>query len=435
MAIWTNFDPGGTFDTPIKVNYTEYIARQGQEGWELAFANNASSAYRQWNVDIEHDPDTGEVEPDPDARMFTLFRNIRGIVGYPQVLATGWPGRLSWTDPPVAYINRIRPLNFPLLYRQVQGVAYPPGISSQTLPFLHCTRIESIRGIDWQDKTDHDPNANPLGLWASPLDDFNDISIFGLVRLRMYFEALPYYILEDTNALVRKQILVPSTGEPTGFFYPDESTCARYVTRLGQPNADYINLMNGLMKFAEGDLSIPGPIGHGPVYVPYTVGKILSYIDVIFRWEQVPEEAIASRAINPLLQPLFFQTAIDYCLGKVNDRPFPTLPNQDLNFPGTGGFPAGTLLMLAVKFTPFMAPSGRRLYTVDFMFKYFEPGHHKIYGWKGSNPDGTKANDLDFVEISTDGQRYPIGDPTEQGKHVYQAAFFDQMFWPPLPPP
>jgi hypothetical protein len=423
------------------ITYTEYFSGNGQDGWELAFSNDGSGATHSLDIPIILDAallDTFEIGPPPNfgpVYMAQIVNAVRAFIGFPVVLPVPGapPFRRSWQDVPVAQLSRsggtpqttlggMLPMPFPNLWRMLYGVTYPPESISQQQPFLFMTKIPRIRGIGpkvpYFDSSS-DPTVVLGQIVKSQNQDGNDISIHNRVRMDCQFEALPYYVLPDTDPTVQRTITtLGSGGTPGGITvtFADESQCVRFVEKLPKLNADYFTVQNGIMKFAEG-------VSTG-IAIPFRIGKIISNIDLTYRWHQVPEEAIASQAINPYLDPENFETAIDYCLGRVNDFPFPPGPSSQ-------GYPAGTLLLLGVGMTPFNAASGRRLYTVDFYFKFFAPGHHKIYSFK----DSTNGND--YVEISSDGLQYPpntLGGALPDGKHLYNVARFDALFWPPKVP-
>jgi hypothetical protein len=302
---------------------------------------------------------------------------VQDILGYAQVYNTGL------AEPNAAMILRTVPW------------AHPDFLSDGN-QFLYATKISRVMPHGLPDQA----NGQPANVFApgysvmSPQISNN----YKFARFTIEFETLPYDIRTDNDPLV--QTLVGAT------LITDESRLNRYVTKLVNPSADYVSLGIGVMKYAGG--------GAAGSVVQFAPGKIAVNHDFEFRWELVPKEAVPSLAIDPTLSAT--EAAVEACLGKVNQDAF-------------AGYPAGTLLLLAAVMTPIRSPIGRRIYTVGYRMKYFNPGHHKIFGPVNGTTGG-------WVEISSDGTAYAIQGPnpgpvTPDGKHIYDVCDMTTLFKPP----
>lgn len=221
------------------------------------------------------------------------------------------------------------------------------------------------------------------------------VPLYKLARFTVGYSTLPFDIAEDNDPLV----IGGATDGAPGF--PSEDRLNRYVTKIPHPNADYITLGQGVMKFASGPAS-------GAV-VPFSIGKIQVNFDLSYTWNWIPEVAVASLSVNPTLASN--TNFIDLALGTVNSVQL-------------GGYSPGTLLLLAVVFYPMRHPTQGRIYNIEYRFKYFGPGHHKVFYQSSSGVNG-------YVEISSDGSAHAIGPSTPTGKHIYDVYDHRSLFFPP----
>ncbi len=221
------------------------------------------------------------------------------------------------------------------------------------------------------------------------------VPLYQIARFTVGYSTLPFDVAEDNDPLV---VGGASDGAP-GF--PDESRLNRYVIKIPHPNADYLTLGQGIMKFASGTAT-------GEV-VPFAVGKINVSFDLAYTWSWIPQAAVASLSVNSTLAAN--TNFIDLALGKVNSY---TL----------GGYSPGQLLLLAAVFYPLRHPTQGRIFNIEYRFKYFPPGHHKLYYQSSSGVNG-------FVEVSSDGSTHAIGPSTTDGKHIYDVYDLRSLFFPP----
>jgi hypothetical protein len=141
------------------------------------------------------------------------------------------------------------------------------------------------------------------------IHDDNDFPRYRYAKLEVTYETLTYDVLSDQE--MRDAGFVDSAHNP------DEATLARYVSPEYNPAAEYLTLPTGGFKFV-------GPqVGGAAAPVPGAPGKITPNYDLSLTWHLVPGEAIGSAIVNPSLA----NPSIDLCLGNVNSKPFPSLPN------------------------------------------------------------------------------------------------------------
>jgi len=291
---------------------------------------------------------------------------VEDFLGYATVVSTGAG------SPYGLAVSRSTPIYHPSFYQ-------PNG-----LPFLYATKCD-IEGIGFTQ-----------GRWLGSIQDSNGVARYDYARMKVAHESLTYDIREDNDTLVTNL---------TGTGFPDEARLNRYVTKVVQPQAEYISLGYGCMRY------VGGPNAGGAV--PFSVGKILVSWDVALTWHGVPIEAVATQAINPGIGSNI--AFIDLALGRVNDRTF-------------AGYAAGTMLFVMANIVPHRSATGRRTYDCEYRFKFFLPGHHKILT---SNNAANASGKIGFVEISSDGSAHAINPSLGDGYHVYDVAFMDTLFCPP----
>jgi hypothetical protein len=286
---------------------------------------------------------------------------VEDFLGYASVIANPAGGG----SPNNAYISRTTPH------------AMPGFFQPSMLPFLYATKITSIEG-----------KGHNAGRAAGTIKS-NDVTTYDQALLTVVYESLTYDVLDDTD---------PDIIGTTGF--PDESNLTRFVTILPKSNSQYLSLSKGNFKW------VGGTTNNTPVLFP--PGKIITNWDLMFRWHGVPIEAVASQSVNP--DYTASSCFIDAAFGRVNATAF-------------AGYDPGTLLLLGAPMTPHRSATGRRTYDIDFLMKWFKPGHHKIFGQ-------TAANTVGFLEISSDGSAHAINGSTPDGVHVYDVYEFSKLFAP-----
>lgn len=251
---------------------------------------------------------------------------VLDLLGYPVLVqrnpsgvGTGW------------YVQRYVPWFFP--FWSIQTPFKKPA------PFLWCSRYK----------------VSPVSM-ASDLitEDLLLVHRYDLAKVEATFETLSYDILDDVEMVNANYV--------DGYGNPDESSLARYVTRLPKPGASYQTLPPGSLVFVSGNGS------GGVVTVPGSPGRLEIYADLQLTWQRVPTEAIGLGLINPVIaattlnamqQPVRYVPPIEDCLGSVNVTDF-------------AGCKKGTLLLSAVVLKPIQSPLGMRLWDVDYVFRWLK---------------------------------------------------------------
>jgi hypothetical protein len=177
---------------------------------------------------------------------------------------------------------------------------------------------------------------------------------------------------------------------------PSEAYWQRYITKIAKPAGEFFTIPSGTYKY----------VTAGTPPVTQGIGKLLSFCNLQVTWHAIPENAVPSVYVNPLLVSRSF---IETTIGKVNHLEF-------------NGYAKGTLLLLGVNMQPFRSPFGDRIYDITYMFKYMEPtsntGHNFIF-----RPASTA-----WLEVTTDGATN-LATQTA-GKSIYDWGDFRNLFTP-----
>jgi hypothetical protein len=189
------------------------------------------------------------------------------------------------------------------------------------------------------------------------------ISSYGLERLHIQFQALPYNVLDDADTAGNEWL--------------------RYVVKLSRPTSELISFNQGSLKFTAGpsfNAGNPDFLGSG--------GMVVGKTTKAWKWMLVANDYIFD--LNDIGQK------IEAGVGKCNATEW-------------AGHDPGTLLLESVEYEPVMAPinpadlglppnSPPRLWNVIFNFKHFTPdvppGTAKTYGNLGwlTAPDVADPN-------------------------------------------
>jgi len=266
---------------------------------------------------------------------------IRDIVGFPSVTAGQAGGSFVQRNLPMAYLDFL---------------------NSTNQPFLFCTQIRQVEGV-----------GTPLPSWFTgvvQMKNVRNVARYNLAKVSVVYESLTYDILSDAEMIDLGY--VDSAGNP------DESSLARYVTKQVSPAADYLTSAYGSFKYVEA----------GKTPVKGEPGKIVPNYDLSLTWEQVPESCVGTTLFNPTLTT----PPIDILLGTVNRTAF-------------AGLAIGTVLFTAAIIKRIRSAIGDRLCSVEYRFKWFNPGLDALSNPIGHNylytPGPTPTSG--YYEVTTDG--------------------------------
>lgn len=287
---------------------------------------NSAFEYNQSHAQMVYDIPFGYFAPFADEDVVTqAFSNgAANVVGY----------ILGYSDCDiVGNLYRYLPLEHPYL-----GGLYASKILS-AIPMAHGTR---------------DEEGNPTGVYrsSSPIDSGTNFAVWDFVRTTIYYQTFPYLLLSDAEIKA-----APYNGKEQ----------FRYTLPKFEGGIRSINFgKKGQATWAEGTDT-------GQLITSLQPVKNESYADLVWTWYRVPARGIFSFVNGLPVLP----TNIAAIMGKINLN----------DWPGTGGYPAQTLLCLPPKLNEEMYPVSPAalellgnlvndlpvMYNVDFRFKYYDP--------------------------------------------------------------
>lgn len=221
-------------------------------------------------------------------------------------------------------------------------------VADPLFPWMYATKITSFKPFQFNGQdSPSSPDDQPIGSYCLP-----GAAIYTYAKVVVQFEALTYQVLSD--------------GQTAG----DEFN--RYVIKSCNPRGEAITMDKGSYVYTMGPGSIAGGATTNKPCIA-ALSRILNKMDIIWNWQQIPEIGAFSPGNTP--QQIGIPTNQLALLGSVNGAAFE-------------GYPAGTLLLTSIKYTPhnyaiepdFQAIQSSRYYDVEFHVVYFSP----TPTWNGS---------------------------------------------------
>lgn len=245
--------------------------------------------------------------------------------------ATGYPKLASYTSGSTtyAYIKRAVPWILPL--KRNRGI--------------FCSRCE------WEGYGV--PNAFAVNTFSLNLmrhfdADNEAFAVYQNARCALDYETPTYDVLDDQGLKDANEFY------DIGDHDYDESTWLRYITKIVRPQGEFITIQGSNFNgYYLGRLKLANNRGFP---INDSINKTVCATTITVTWHQVPEAAVPMAEFNEGAA----NTAIDNCIGRVNDRNF-------------NGNPQGTLLLQAADIQPHKDSRGDRIYDITYTFKHFNP--------------------------------------------------------------
>jgi len=277
----------------------------------------------------------GPDETNSVAKFFTnwddRYNAVLAFLGYSAI------ERDASNDP--VRLNRLTPLRHPDIASAVNGAGH-----------LYATRVPSVTGHKFTTKRSSDqlPGA--------------ELNQFFRAELEVYFEHVPYGVLEDD------EIDSPATEYQ------------RFTSIEGlQPSADYFMLPGGtLMYVKDGGGS---PTGQR---IPFNVGKVMPMLEMKVRWHSLPFDLYAPLDPGPWFERMFGDGTTRGWIGTVN---------SDAVF----GHAPGTVLFSALDLIPRRLPLIGLAWDVVFTLAIDVNRHNFKYYWNTSGGSSVGASGFYFV--------------------------------------
>lgn len=178
--------------------------------------------------------------------------------------------------------------------------------------------------------------------------DGDQFAHYDTATLHLDYETPTYDILTD-DKLIGSQPATASHGL-------DEATWLRYVTPIIRPQGELFTIQGSTNNgyFASGPT-----LGGRAFPINDSLHKSVASKSISITWHQVPIEAVPDKAYQPAWTTAS-NLAIDWCMGRVNDRTF-------------NGFPAGTLMLQSADIKRCTNCIGDRFVDITYQIKQFQP--------------------------------------------------------------
>lgn len=240
-------------------------------------------------------------------------------------------------------------------------------IARQT-PWAFPSRLGSVFESMYCTKVEYEGLGTPTPSGSTQYDGSGNTAIakYEKARCTLTYQTMNYEVLTDER-LSRLSTTM------------DESTWLRYVTKVVRPQGELLSIAGTNNGYYVAKILTQNG---GPFPVSTTINKVVAACNYSVTWHQIPADCVPMAEYNPPNTKgdgganTNVNTAIDKCLGHVNDRDF-------------NGNPQGTLLLLAVEIKPMRDAFGTRIYDITYMFKKFAPG--EPYSLSSYQPTGVSG--------------------------------------------